>query len=140
MIGLLLCTAYPMLESSCQNSQRRRMPPQVLIAHDEADFLDKATSALKEAGYHDIAAFSDATAALFAITGKVELLITRVAFPSGTQAGLALALMARRSRPDIKILFAARPEFRDSVCGLGEFLSLPVRIGDLVATVQRLMG
>jgi DNA-binding NtrC family response regulator len=116
------------------------MPPQILIAHDEADFLNKTSSALKEAGYGDIAAVSDPTAALLAITGRVELLITRVAFPSGKQAGLALALMARRSRPDIKILFAARPEFRDSARGLGEFLSLPVSIADLVATVQRLMS
>lgn len=116
------------------------MPPQILIAHDEAAFLNTAASALREVGYGDIAAFSDATAALFAITRKVELLITRVAFPSGMQAGLALALMARRARPDIKIVFAARPEFRDSAHGLGEFLALPVSVADLVATVQRLMG
>ena len=115
------------------------MSRQIVIAHDDSGFLDQASSALREAGYDDISVFSDSNGALFALTRGAELLITRVAFPSGTH-GIALALMAKRSRPGIKIVFAARPEFRDRARGLGEFLAMPVNIADLVATVKRLMG
>jgi DNA-binding NtrC family response regulator len=115
------------------------MSRQIVIAHDDAGFLDQASLALMEAGYDDISVFSNANAALFAMAGGVELLITRVAFPTGTQ-GIALALMAKRSTPGIKIVFAARPEFREGARGLGEFLAMPVNIADLVATVKRLMG
>lgn len=82
---------------------------------------------------------SDSNGALIALTRGAELLITRVAFPSGTH-GIALALMAKRSRPGIKIVFAARPEFREQARGLGEFIAMPVNIAELVATVKRLIG
>jgi DNA-binding NtrC family response regulator len=116
------------------------MPRQIVIAHDDTGFLDRASSALREAGYDDISVFSDSTAAVLALAGSVELLITRIAFPSGIHAGIALALMARRSRPGIQIVFAALPQFRERARGLGEFIAMPVNIADLVATVKRLMG
>lgn len=115
------------------------MPRRIIIAHDDARFLGQASLALKEAGYDDISVFSDSNGALFALTGGAELLITRVAFPSGTH-GIALALMAKRSRPGIKIVFAARPEFREQARGLGEFIAMPVNVAELVATVNRLIG
>jgi DNA-binding NtrC family response regulator len=115
------------------------MPRRIIIAHDDTGFLDQASLALREAGYDDISAFSESNGALFALTRGAELLITRVAFPSGTH-GIALALMAKRSRRDIKIVFAARPEFREQARGLGEFIAMPVNIAELVVTVKRLIG
>ena len=120
------------------------MPARIVMVHDEPEFLGPAVVALKAAG-HDVAMFEDPMAALTVLEGRhnVELLITRIAFSPGKPNGVALALMAKHmrpsKRPEMKILFVARPEYREHAAGVGEFLDAPVSIPDLVAAVDALM-
>ena len=69
----------------------------------------------------------------------IELLITRVRFPSGKPNGVALARMARIKRPGIKVLFTAFPEVQQHTDGLGEFLPRPISTDELLETVGRML-
>lgn len=71
---------------------------------------------------------------------QVEVLVTRVRYAPGKPNGIALALMARRKRPGIRMLFAVLPEFEVNAAGLGEFLAMPVSVAEVVETVLRLLG
>jgi CheY-like chemotaxis protein len=116
------------------------MPARVVLAHDDTEFLDRASAALTAAGLQ-VASCSGSMAALSALQAakSVDLLITRVNFIPGTPNGVALARMARRERHGIKVLFIAREEMRGFADGLGEFLPAPVGIPDLLDTVHRLL-
>jgi hypothetical protein len=80
-------------------------------------------------------------AALLALEGaeSVELLITGMHFPEGKPNGISLALITRRMRPTVKILFAAPPEDQKHADGLGEFLPAPVSIPYLITIVRGLL-
>ena len=114
------------------------MPARVVLVDDDPEFVERATSALKSAGY-PVAAFLDSLQALDAVRapGQAELLITRMEFEALTLNGVALARMAKMSRRNIHVIFTASPELREHAEGLGEFLPLPVDIADLVAAVDR---
>jgi DNA-binding NtrC family response regulator len=116
------------------------MPGQIVVVHNRMEFADAAASGLRFAGYQ-VAVFADPMRALDAldVAEKVELLITRVNFPSGKPNGVALALMARNRRPGIRVVFTARAEMKPHTEGIGEFLSVPVAIADLIAVVSRLL-
>ena len=70
---------------------------------------------------------------------RIELLITRVRFPSGMPDGVALACMARLKRPGIKVLFTSFPEVRQHTDGIGEFLPRPLSTDELLETVARML-
>jgi hypothetical protein len=48
--------------------------------------------------------------------------------------------MARRKKPGIRVLFAARDENREHTEGVGEFLTIPVSGTEIVATVTRMLA
>ena len=87
------------------------MPAHIVVVHDEQEFIDHAVAALRFAG-HDVVGFRNSIAALNALDSPehVELLITRIRFPAGQPHGLSLALVLKRKRRDLKILFTAEPE------------------------------
>jgi DNA-binding NtrC family response regulator len=116
------------------------MPARIVLVHDEPEFAEPVLVTLREAGY-DIVAFSDSMSGIDALEHPkhIELLITRVRFPSGTPNGAALARMARLKRPDIKVLFAAFPEVQVYTEGLGEFLPRPLSTDELLETVGRML-
>ena len=116
------------------------MPARIVIVHDEPDFADSLTTALRSAG-HDVATFTDPTAGLDALdeAHRVEVLITRVAFPPGKPNGVSLARMARYKRPGIRVVFAALPELEKHTDGLGEFMPMPVGVPDAMQAVIRLL-
>ena len=123
------------------------MPARIVMVHDEVAFLSAAVAALRAAG-QDVAMFEDPMAALSVLEGRhnVELLITGVMFALGKPNGLTLAMMARHmrppipaTRPEMKVLFIARTEYREYTAGVGAFLDAPVSIPDLVAAVDALM-
>ena len=116
------------------------MPAQIVIVHDEPKFADATLAALRGAGY-DAIAIMDSMSGIDALEHPkhIELLITRVRFPSGTPNGAALARMARLKRPDIKVLFAAFPEVQVYTEGLGEFLPRPLSTDELLETVGRML-
>jgi DNA-binding NtrC family response regulator len=117
-----------------------RMPARIVVAHDEREFLEPLTTALKQAG-HDVAAFTDSMDALKALetAQKVELLITRVQFSANQPNGLALARMARVKRPGIQVIFTARPEFAEYAEGLGVFMPRPVSVPNVLGCVERIL-
>ena len=116
------------------------MPARIVVVHDDSDFNVAATVALTLAGY-DVAAFVDPMAALHALEAArtVEALVTRMRFGPGRPNGLELARMARRRRPDIRVLFIAKPEFAVHAAGLGDFIATPTTPTDIVEGVRRLL-
>jgi|tagenome__1003787_1003787.scaffolds.fasta_scaffold20544131_1 DNA-binding NtrC family response regulator len=112
------------------------MPARIVVAHDELEFLEPLTTALKQTG-HDVAAFTDSMDALKALetAQTIEVLITRVQFSANQPNGLSLARMALVKRPGIQVIFTARPEFAE---GLGVFMPMPVSVPDIVDCVERL--
>jgi DNA-binding NtrC family response regulator len=117
------------------------MPARIVIVHDDNQFLEAATTTLRDAGY-DVAAFADTLSALDALNhaNKVEVLITRVEYPEGQPHGLALARMARSRRPQVKVLFTAKAEHRPLTEGLGGFLALTTTPEEVLAYVRLLDG
>jgi DNA-binding response OmpR family regulator len=116
------------------------MPARIVLVHDEPEFAEATLAALRGAGF-DAIAIMDSMSGIDALEHPkhVELLITRVRFPSGTPNGAALARMARLKRPGIKVLFASFPEVRQHIDGLGEFLPRPFSTDELLATVGRML-
>jgi|SRR5579859_3307140 len=116
------------------------MPARVVVVHDDASFLGDLVKALDRAGY-EVAAFPDTLGALAAITAdeRVAMMITRVTFPEGTPHGVSLALMARLKRPNLIILFIARPEMVEHAEGVGEILHTPALAEDVVAKVREML-
>jgi DNA-binding NtrC family response regulator len=116
------------------------MPGRIVIVHDEPEFLNEATAALRHVG-HDVAAFDDPFRALEAleVANRIEILVTCVLFAVGKPHGISVALMARSKRPEIRVLFTALPEFAEHAAGIGEFMPLPVSVPELVKAVERLV-
>ena len=117
------------------------MPGRIVIVHDDPAFVDQIATALKLGG-HRVATFIDPLVALDGLEAapSVDLLITRVQFPAGKPHGIALALMARRRCPGLKVLFCALPEFQKNAEAFGEFLPTPIAVPDLLDAVDRLLA
>ena len=116
------------------------MPACIVLVHDDPGFANPALAALRAAGY-DAVGFQDSMSAIDALEHpkRIELLITRVRYPSGTPNGVALACMARLKRPGIKVLFTSFPEVRQHTDGIGEFLPRPLSSDELLETVARML-
>jgi hypothetical protein len=100
------------------------MPARIVLALNEPGFADKAAAVLMRGGY-DAKALPDSMAALKAMKGAhlIELLVTCPNFEAGKPNGIALALMARRNRPRLKVLFVGPPELEFFTAGLGSYQS-----------------
>jgi len=120
--------------------RRTGMPARIVVVHDDLEFLNPLTTALRAADY-DVAAFDDSMTAWDALGAaqKVELLITRIRFPPGRPHGVALARRALGSRPGVQILFTAAPEMRFHADDLGIFLPTPVSPSEVVDVVNRML-
>lgn len=125
---------------STAREEAATMPAQMVIVHNDTEFTGPVSRCLREDGY-DVMVFPDPLVALNALEAaeRVELLITRVEFPAGRSNGRALALMARRRRPGVKVLFVCRPQFRKDVEDLGEVLTRPASIAEVVEAATRLL-
>jgi hypothetical protein len=67
-------------------------------------------------------------------------MVTKVDFGPGKAHGVSLALMMRSRLPGLKVLFIARPEFKEHTIGIGEFIATPISASDLLATVDRIIA
>ena len=116
------------------------MSARVAVVHDDARIRDDLVNALRCAGC-DATGFSETRAALVAIEAdeRIELIITRVTFPEGTQNGVSLALMGRMKQRGMKVLFLARPQMVKYTSGVGEVLQTPVPATDVVAKVRAML-
>ena len=117
------------------------MPARIVIVHDDEEFTRDTVAALQSAG-HDVMVFKDPLLAHDAIEAaqRVEVLITRVMFPTGRSNGASLARMARSKRPGLKVLFVAREEYRSLVEGLGAFLPLLASAERVAAKVEAMLA
>lgn len=117
------------------------MPARIVVAHDDPDFIEGTVMALRNAGY-DVAAFVESMSALAALetAQRVEVLITRVLFPEGTPNGVALGRMTRLKRPEVKVLFVARPDTQAHTEGVGEFLPAGATASEIVETVGKMLA
>jgi hypothetical protein len=88
-----------------------------------------------------VAGVGDPIAAVHVLEGArtVEVLVTRVAFGSEGLHGVTLAGIARMRRPSVRVVFIGLPELAIYTSGLGEFLSQPAPVADLVTTVARML-
>jgi len=114
------------------------MSGRVVVVHADPDFLSPTTAALRAAGFHTVA-FVDFMGALDTLRSaqNVQVLITSIRLPGGTPDGVALTRMAWVRRPDIRVLFADRPDLAPFAEGLGEFLPIPATTPDVVDAVRR---
>ena len=117
------------------------MPARIVIVHDVEEFTRNMVAALQSAG-HDVAVFKDPMLAHDAIEAaqRIEVLITRVAFPPGRSNGVSLARMTRSKRPGVKVLFVALEEYENLAEGLGAFLPLSTSVESVVAAVERMLA
>jgi DNA-binding NtrC family response regulator len=116
------------------------MPAQIVLVHDDAAFTERVSRALMAKGFK-VMVLPDPLVALDALetATNVELLITRAQFPAGRSNGQALALMGRRRRPDLKVLFLCQPDIRRYLEDLGEVLMFPVAVSKVVEAAARLV-
>ena len=70
------------------------MPARIVVAHDDAEFVDTTVMALRGAGRM----WRLSLTACLEFTQLIEVLITRVLFPEGQPNGVAFGLMARMKR------------------------------------------
>ena len=116
----------------------RDLSANVVIVHDEPEFLLRVATALRHEGFN-VAAFADPIDALNDIQAgqPVDVLVTRVTFPEGSPHGVSLALVLRAKYPGLKVVFAARAERIEHTEGIGELIPHPVDLEKLVAAVAR---
>jgi hypothetical protein len=88
--------------SFCQ-SKWGPMAARIIVVHDDPEFRQCAVAALHAAGY-DVEAFAGSMQSIDALDAAVDidLLLTRVMFPTGTPNGVALARMARMKKRGIR--------------------------------------
>jgi DNA-binding NtrC family response regulator len=113
----------------------------IAIVHDEPAFLDRATVALRHAGF-DVVAFTDPIEALNGIEAgqRIDVLVTRATFPEGRPHGVSLGLVMRAKYRNLGVVFVGRPHRIEHTEGIGELVPHPVDLEKLIGAVQRAVG
>jgi DNA-binding NtrC family response regulator len=113
------------------------VPTSVAIVHDEPEFTAAAITALEGAGFH-VVTFSDPMVAIDQIENSTtfDTLVTRINFSPGKPNGVSLALVLRNTCPNLHIVFVARSEHEEHTEGIGDFISHPVDMTQLVAAAR----
>lgn len=113
---------------------------QILIAHNDTLFREALAAGLSLYGYA-VEGYGDPVRALsaFANNPDVVLLITRVDFGDAAIDGFSLAMRCTSERPDLKILFAAKPEYREAANRQGVFVDYG-NLGEALLSARRLLG
>jgi DNA-binding NtrC family response regulator len=114
------------------------VPTNIVIVHDAPAFLDRASAALRHAGFN-VVAFADPIEALNGIEARehVDALVTRVMFPEGRPHGVSLALVLRTKYPSLRVAFTGRAGRIEHTQGIGELVPHPVDLKRLVGAVER---
>lgn len=135
------------MPSVVQFAARRAQPSPhrgktIVIVDDSADLLDVTAMLLEEEGYAVLTALSGEEGLRLALQHQVDLVLLDYAMPRMTGAEVARCL--REQDPDgaVKIVMnTATPEWQvqRDFSGYDEFLSKPLRPGELVGTVAALL-
>lgn len=115
------------------------MPARIVAVLEQPGLADQVVEKLSAAG-HDAAALPDPMVALNALEGavRIEVLVTGLDHGPNRPNGISLALLARSKRPGIRVLFVGDGSLAHYAAGLGDFLSEPVGVDDVVTQVIRL--
>jgi CheY-like chemotaxis protein len=114
----------------------------VLLVDDDPDLRQIAAVILGELGFHVMEA-SGAEEAMAILRGpqKVELLLTDLAMPG--IGGLELAHLAKRARPELKVLYTSayvRTSETGPALRHGPLIEKPWRLEQLRQVIERLLG
>jgi DNA-binding response OmpR family regulator len=114
----------------------------ILIAETDLEFLAEVELALEQAG-HDVIVANDGMGAWGCLAGTAppDLLITRLHLGAGSPPGTALGLHAQSHHPRIPVIYIPADGERAKLVdpAHGAILVKPFPVGDLVATIQKLM-
>lgn len=120
---------------------------QILVVDDERSFTQFVKKALEQTGAYDVSVETDPKRAL--ITAKATspaLIFLDIAMPDMDGGEVAAQLIADEELKDIPIIFltgaASKSEVRDQggMIGGRPFLAKPVKIKELVTTIERHIG
>jgi DNA-binding NtrC family response regulator len=113
------------------------MPARIVVVLNDPVLADATVSALKASGY-DALAVHDSMVALSMLeqARDVELLVTSTDFSSGKPNGMALALMTKLKRPELKVIFADDPESATLLEDIGHLMAEPILLPLVVETVR----
>jgi DNA-binding NtrC family response regulator len=113
------------------------MPAPVVLVLNDQDLLNTLCAAL-EASDFAAAGFSNLMQALGALeaSATVNHLITDTDLGAGQPNGASLAMIARRTRPHVRVLFIGSPEKQPFVEDIGIFVLSPVDPGRLLEIVH----
>jgi DNA-binding NtrC family response regulator len=116
------------------------MPAQIVVVLDDPDFSSRLVTRLGEAG-HKTRAVPDSLTALDVLEdgSSTDVLVTSLDHAIGKPNGIALALMARKRRPDIRVLFVGLDHLASHAAGLGAFLAAPVTVSDVTEQIIELL-
>jgi CheY-like chemotaxis protein len=112
----------------------------IVLADGNLESLNEAACALTGAGYQ-VVALGNPIAAIEVIEGlpSVELLITQVDFGPNRPHGISIARMAMIRRPNIKVLFIARPEHIRAARAAGDVIAMPFALPDLLEAAEHVL-
>ncbi|MBS0641344.1 MAG: hypothetical protein JSS43_15830 [Proteobacteria bacterium] len=113
------------------------MPARVVLAHADEVFLQDAHAAL-QAEALTVAPYTGSMEALKAMESAeaVELLVVSINFPGHQPNGVSLALMTKRRRPNVKIIFIGEPSQANLVDDLGHLLPPWAKPAEIAATAK----
>ena len=96
------------------------VPARIVVVHDDTGLSEELAARLRTEG-HGVATFPDPLAAWEALeaAARTEVLVAGVEFPPGRSNGVALAIMTRLKRPQIRVLFIALPKYAQAAEGAG---------------------
>jgi len=116
------------------------MPAQIVVVLDEPDFSDRLVTRLGEAG-HDALAVADPLRALDVLEdgSSTDVLVTSLDHANGKPNGIALALLARKRCPGIRVLFVGIGHMAHHAAGLGAFLAVPVTMSEVTEQIIQLL-
>lgn len=116
----------------------------ILVIEDDEAYRHVVITILENAGFEVLPA-SDFASAMPIIESKerVDLLLTDIVMPTGTPQGIAIALMARERRPNLKVVYMSGHHDVRYVGALidgAEFLRKPFRAPQLIALIESVLG
>ena len=115
----------------------------ILVIEDDEAYRHVVITILQNAGFEVLPA-SDFASAMPIIESneRVDLLLTDIVMPPGTPQGIAIALMARERRPNLKVVYMSGHHDVRYVGALiegAEFLRKPFRAAQLIALIKSVL-
>jgi CheY-like chemotaxis protein len=119
------------------------MATHVLVVEDDPAF-SRMLRRMLEAAEFSVATAPDFKAAIAVIESDapLDVLLTDLNLPTGTPQGLSIGLMAKRKRPDLKIVYMTGYDAKDLArfAENAPILHKPFTKSELTETIKRVLG